>query len=87
MLSDERRSEDKMRTPKEQAIQILQDAALRVAKSGEAGSNMKINTLHNAVVYLLTGKVHIMVSADVAVEGGYRPVQGGAGLCVDRLRA
>ncbi len=39
----------------QKAIDILNDAALLVAKSGEPGSNMKINTLHNAIVYLLTG--------------------------------
>ncbi len=40
------------------AIEILHKAAYDIAHSGEPGSVMKLDTLHNAARYLLTGGIN-----------------------------
>lgn len=39
------------------SLQILDAAMRRVYKSGEPGSRMKLQTLNNAVEYLVTGQI------------------------------
>lgn len=44
-------------TPTTHAVAILNQAAAELAYSGAPGSGMGLDTLHNAVIYLLTGDI------------------------------